>query len=55
MFMLKAIIAGVVAAAGSIGAAASDGHITVVEVCIAVAATATAVGGVYGVSNGAKS
>lgn len=51
MFMLKAIIAGVVTAAGSLGAAAADGHVTLAEALIAVGATAAAVGTVYGVSN----
>lgn len=51
MFMLKAIVAGIITAAGSIGAAASDGHVTLTEICIAVGATAVAVGGVFGVSN----
>lgn len=51
MFMLKAIIAGIVAAGGSLGVAASDGHVTLAEALIAVTATAVAVGGVYGVTN----
>lgn len=51
MFMLKAIIAGIVAAGGSLGTGFADGHLTIPELIIAVVTTATAVGAVFGVSN----
>lgn len=47
MFMIKAIVACVIAGAGAVGTAATDGHITVVEWCAIVATTAVALGGVY--------
>lgn len=47
MFMIKAIVAGIVAAAGSLGVAATDGHISLVEALAAIGVTAVAVGAVY--------
>lgn len=47
MFMVKAIVAGVIAGAGAFGTAFADGHITVIEGCAVVAAIAVAVGAVY--------
>lgn len=51
MTFLKAIIAALVAAAGSVGAAATDGHVSLAEWCVVIGATAVAFGGVYGVTN----
>lgn len=47
----KAIIAGVVALTGSLAVAAVDNAITLGEALVGLAATATAVGAVYGVTN----
>lgn len=47
----KAVFAGIIAACGSLGVALADSGLTAVEVVVAIGATATAVGTVYGVTN----
>lgn len=47
----KAVVGGIVAACGSLAVALADNGLTPAEVVIAIGATATAVGAVYGVTN----
>ena len=51
----KAIIGGIVSLTGSLAVAGVDNAITLGEALVAIAASAAAVGAVYGVSNGKAS